>query len=59
MVLFAPAMTAPLGYDEELYVGGAYFARTLSVYRDFVSVQPPLYTWICLQYLTWSATGTC
>ena len=46
VVLFAAAMTAPLDYDEELYVGGAYFARTLSVYRDFVSVQPPLYTWI-------------
>ncbi len=46
MVLFAAAMTAPLDYDEELYVTGAYFARSLSVYGDFVSVQPPLYTWI-------------
>ena len=46
VVLFAAAMTAPLDYDEELYVTGAYFARSLSVYRDFVSVQPPLYTWI-------------
>ena len=46
LVLFAAAMTAPLDYDEELYVSGAYFARSLSVYRDFVSVQPPLYTWI-------------
>ena len=39
-------MTAPLDYDEELYVSGAYFARNLSVYHDFVSVQPPLYIWI-------------
>jgi len=46
LVLFAAAMTAPLDYDEELYVSGAYFARSLSVYRDFVSVQPPLYTWL-------------
>jgi hypothetical protein len=46
VVLFAAAMTAPLDYDEELYVTGAYFARSLSVYRDFVSVQPPLYTWV-------------
>jgi 4-amino-4-deoxy-L-arabinose transferase-like glycosyltransferase len=46
VVLFAAAMTGPLDYDEEHYVAGAYFARDLSVYRDFVSVQPPLYTWI-------------
>ena len=46
LVLFAAAMTTRLNYDEELYVSGAYFARRLSVYRDFVSVQPPLYTWI-------------
>ena len=39
-------MIAPLDYDEEIYVAGAYFARSLSVYRDFVSVQPPLYTWV-------------
>ncbi len=46
VVLFAAAMTGPLDYDEELYVAGAYFARSLSVYRDFVSVQPPTYTWV-------------
>jgi len=46
VVLFAAAMTGSLDYDEEAYVSGAYFARSLSVYRDFVSVQPPLYTWI-------------
>jgi hypothetical protein len=46
VVLFAAAMTGPLDYDEEQYVAGAYFARGLSVYRDFVSFQPPPYTWI-------------
>ena len=46
VVLFAAAMTANLDYDEEQYVAGAYFARTLSLYRDFISFQPPAYTWI-------------
>ena len=46
VVLFAAAMTEHLDYDEEQYVAGAYFARGLSVYRDFVSFQPPPYTWI-------------
>lgn len=46
VVLFAAAMTTRLNYDEEQYVAGAYFARGLSVYRDFISFQPPLYTWI-------------
>lgn len=45
-VLFAAAMTEGLNYDEEQYVGGAYFVRTLSAYRDFVSLQPPVYTWV-------------
>ena len=42
VVLFAAAMTTRLNYDEEQYVAGAYFARGLSVYRDFISFQPPL-----------------
>ena len=46
LVLFAAAMTANLDYDEEQYVAGAYFARSLSLYRDFISFQPPTYTWI-------------
>ena len=46
LVLFAAAMTVNLDYDEEQYVAGAYFARTLSLYRDFISFQPPTYTWI-------------
>lgn len=46
IVLFAAAMVAPLAYDEEQYVGGAVFARELSLYRDFISFQPPPYTWI-------------
>ena len=46
VVLLASAMTANLDYDEEQYVAGAYFARGLSVYRDFISFQPPPYTWI-------------
>ena len=46
LVLFAAAMTANLNYDEEQYVAGAYFARSLSLYRDFISFQPPTYTWI-------------
>ena len=46
VVLFAAAMTEHLDYDEEQYVAGAYFARGLSVYRDFISFQPPPYTWM-------------
>ena len=46
VVLFAAAMTTNLNYDEEQYVAGAYFARGLSLYRDFISFQPPPYTWI-------------
>ena len=46
IVLFAAAMTADMNYDEEQYVSGAYFARSLSIYRDFISFQPPVYTWI-------------
>jgi 4-amino-4-deoxy-L-arabinose transferase-like glycosyltransferase len=45
-VLFAAAMTNPLNYDEEQYIAGAYFARELSMYRDFISIQPPTYTWM-------------
>jgi len=46
VVLFAAAMVAPLDYDEEIYVAGAYFARSLSLYRDFIVVQPPVYIWV-------------
>lgn len=46
VVLFAGAMTAHLAYDEEQYVAGAYFARALSLYGDFISFQPPPYSWI-------------
>jgi 4-amino-4-deoxy-L-arabinose transferase-like glycosyltransferase len=46
VVLFAAAMTNFLDYDEEQYIAGAYFARQLSVYRDFISFQPPTYTWL-------------
>ncbi|HZP88908.1 MAG TPA: hypothetical protein VFB54_19005 [Burkholderiales bacterium] len=46
VVLFAAAMTGRLNYDEEQYIAGAYFARDLKLYRDFVSFQPPMYTWI-------------
>jgi hypothetical protein len=46
VVLFAAAMTAPLNYDEEQYIAGGYFARSLSLYRDFISTQPPAYTWM-------------
>lgn len=46
VVLFAAAMTAALDYDEEQYIAGAYFARELALYSDFISFQPPPYTWI-------------
>jgi 4-amino-4-deoxy-L-arabinose transferase-like glycosyltransferase len=46
IVLFASAMVAPLPYDEEQYIAGSYFAMTLSPYRDFISLQPPLFTWL-------------
>lgn len=46
LVLFAAAMVHSLSYDEEQYVAGAYFARTLSLYGDFISFQPPPYTWL-------------
>ena len=46
IVLFGAAMSSPISYDEEQYVAGAYFARDLSLYRDFISFQPPPYTWI-------------
>jgi hypothetical protein len=46
IVLFAGAMTSGIGYDEEQYVAAAYFARHLHLYRDFISFQPPPYTWL-------------
>lgn len=45
-VLFASAMVSFINYDEEQYIAGAVFARTLSPYGDFVSLQPPVFTWI-------------
>ena len=46
VVLFAAAMTWGIGYDEEQYVAAPYFAQHLELYRDFISIQPPLYTWL-------------
>ena len=46
IALFAAAMSSQMNYDEEQYVAGAYFARDLALYRDFIAFQPPPYTWI-------------
>lgn len=39
-------MCSDLNYDEEQYIAGAHFARSLAPYRDFLSMQPPVYTWL-------------
>jgi hypothetical protein len=44
VALFSSVMCMRLVGDEEQYIGAAHFARFLTVYRDFISFQPPVYT---------------
>src|SRR5215831_10183323 len=37
------AFTQYIDQDEEQYVSAAYFAQSLTLYRDFLYLQPPVY----------------
>ncbi|AHE53836.1 glycosyltransferase family 39 protein [Sphingomonas sanxanigenens] len=40
------ALVAPVNHDESQYVAAAVLAPTHLIFRDFLSLQPPLHSWI-------------
>jgi len=43
IALVLHALTQFIDQDEEQYVSAAYFAQNLTLYLDFLSLQPPVY----------------
>ena len=41
----ALAMATPFDHDESQYVAGAHFAARLTIFRDFLYLQPPIHAW--------------
>ncbi|HZP88907.1 MAG TPA: hypothetical protein VFB54_19000 [Burkholderiales bacterium] len=52
IVSFPAAVTADADCDEEHYIASGYFARELSLHRDFISFQPSPYTWMLAAVLS-------
>lgn len=42
----ARALLAPVNHDESQYVAGAVLAPAHLIFRDFLSLQPPLHAWV-------------
>ncbi|MEJ7934985.1 glycosyltransferase family 39 protein [Sphingobium sp. AN558] len=39
------ALATPFDHDESQYIAGAYFSGRLTMFRDFLYLQPPLHGW--------------
>lgn len=40
------ALATPFDHDESQYIAGAYFSGRMTIFRDFLYLQPPLHAWI-------------
>lgn len=39
------ALATPFDHDESQYIAGAYFSGRMTIFRDFLYLQPPLHAW--------------
>nr|WP_179220693.1 glycosyltransferase family 39 protein [Sphingomonas laterariae] len=54
--LVARALAAPLNHDESQYVAAAVLSGQSLIFRDFLSLQPPLHAWL-LAPVAWAFAG--
>ncbi|MGE4324431.1 MAG: glycosyltransferase family 39 protein [Sphingobium sp.] len=40
------ALATPFDHDESQYIAGAHFSAKMLMFRDFLSLQPPLHGWV-------------